>query len=189
MSTYNNPSLQLFLEATEPSYCLAWPTGVQNLLLISLGAGFSTTTVPEGKASHFNALDWARYAINELMGDSNLQQNILLHLIGERPPRPAGAAVPAAASPSTGAPENMAIKKMSTSLGGNKLLTYQRMTVEFSAERLRQLGLNVDPAQVSGLDCVDHMPDLQAIGQKIAKEQVNMEAVKSFFLIRQAGKP
>lgn len=182
VSTYNNPSMQLFLEATEPGYSLGWPTGIENVLLISLGAGFSVETVAEGKASGFNALDWARYAINELMGDSNLQQNVLMHLIGERPPRAAATSAMTSADVSTGAPEPSTIKKMSASLGGNKLLTYQRMTVELTAERLHGLGLSVDPSQVSALDCVDHMSDLQDIGQKIAKEQVNMDAVRSFFV-------
>src|SRR5690242_7674114 len=74
VSTYNNPSMQLFLEATEPDYNIGWPTGVDNLLLMSLGAGFSPETIAEGKAAHYNALNWAQYAIEELMGDANLQQ-------------------------------------------------------------------------------------------------------------------
>ncbi len=190
VSTYNNPSLQLFLEATEPNYRIGWATGVQNLLLISLGAGFNDATIAEGKASRYNALDWARYAINELMGDSNLQQNVLMHLIGEHPPR---AIAPLAAQDSglaqAGGPEMSTIKKMSATLGGNKLLTYQRITVELSTERLKGMGLQVDAAKVSALDCVDHMADLQAIGKKAAAEQVNMEAVKNFFLASRAGQP
>ena len=189
VSTYNNPSLQLFLEATEPSYRIGWATGVQNLLL-SLGAGFSDSTIAEGKASDYNALNWASYAINELMGDSNLQQNVLMHLIGERPPRPAAAVAAEKAIPTqSGAPEIATLTNISATLGGNKLLTYQRVTVELSADRLRALGLKVDAGAVSGLDCVDHMADLQAIGRKIAAEQVNMEAVKNFFLASRAGQP
>jgi uncharacterized protein len=189
VSSYNNPSMQLFLEATEASYGLGWETSVQNLLLISLGTGFSVATISEGKASGFNAINWAQYAINELMGDANLQQNILMHLIGERPARAPAPAGTQTGLSLAGGPGMSTIGKMSASLGGNKLLTYQRMTVEFTAERLRGLGLDVDPGKVSQLDAVDQMANLQAIGQKIAKEQVNMEAVKGFFLASRAGEP
>ena len=123
------------------------------------------------------------------MGDANLQQNILMHLIGERPAR---APVPASTQTGlslAGGPGMSTIKNISASLGGDKLLTYQRMTVEFTAERLRGLGLDVDPGRVSQLDATDQMANLQAIGQKIAREQVNMEAVKSFFLASRAGEP
>lgn len=85
VSSYNNPSLQVFLEATDPRYQFGWPTGVDKLLQISLGTGFSVLTVPAGKAEDYNLLDWARYSITELLADANLQQNVLMHLIGQPP--------------------------------------------------------------------------------------------------------
>ncbi|HKW26572.1 MAG TPA: patatin-like phospholipase family protein [Terriglobales bacterium] len=183
VSMYNNPSMQLFLEATEPDYNIGWPTGVDNLLLLSLGAGFSTGTIAEGKAGHYNALNWAQYAIEELMGDANLQQNTLMHLLGERPvqgERVAGAA--GRALEQAGAPTSFTLSKMSSSLGGNKLLTYQRITIGLTPQRLEQLGLaDINPVKVSKLDCVDQMANLQRIGRAIAIEQVNMQALRKFF--------
>lgn len=183
VSTYNNPSMQLFLEATEPDYNIGWPSGVDNLLLISLGAGFSTETIAEGKAAHYNALNWAQYAIEELMGDANLQQNVFMHLIGEHPAQALPAEMMAgAALARAGAPNSSALNKISGSLGGNKLLTYQRITIGLTRERLEQLGLSdIDPAKVIKLDCVDQMANLQRIGRAIAIEQVNMQALRRFF--------
>ena len=183
VSTYNNPSMQLFLEATEPDYRLAWPTGVDNLLLMSLGAGFSTEIIAEGKAAHYNALDWAQYAIEELMGDANLQQNVLMHLIGEHPRQAPPEGMPAGALPEAGAPSGSTLSNVSSSLGGSKLLTYQRITIGVSRQRLDQLGLSdIDPGKVGKLDCVDQMANLQRIGRAIAKEQVNMQALGKFFV-------
>jgi uncharacterized protein len=54
VSSYNNPSLQVFLEATAPNYHFGWPTGPDKLLLLSLGTGYSTMTVAPGKASGYN---------------------------------------------------------------------------------------------------------------------------------------
>lgn len=178
VSTYNNPSLQLFLEATEPAYGIGWPTGSETLLLISLGTGFSEDKIEEGKASGYNALNWAQYAIEELMGDANLQQNVLMHLIGEHP-----AAAPSASMAATGmAMPGSAVGRMSARLGGNRLLTYQRITVGLTRQRLDQLGLSeVDPGRIGKLDCVDQMDNLQKIGRAIAKEQVNMRALGKFF--------
>jgi predicted acylesterase/phospholipase RssA len=182
VSTYNNPSMQLFLEATEPDYNIGWPTGVDNLLLMSLGAGFSMGAIAEGKAAHYNALNWAQYAIEELMGDANLQQNVLMHLLGEHPAQAAPAGMAGAALAQAGAPAGSTLSKMSNSLGGNKLLTYQRITIGVTRQRLSQLGLaDIDPAKVGKLDCIDQMANLQRIGRAIAKEQVNMQALRKFF--------
>lgn len=183
VSTYNNPSMQLFLEATEPDYNIGWPTGVDNLLLMSLGAGFSSGTIAEGKASHYNALDWAGYAIEELMGDANLQQNVLMHMIGEHPAQVLpGGMTTGGAWAQAGAPTGSTLSKMSSSLGGNKLLTYQRITIGVTRQRLDQLGLSdIDPVKVGKLDCVDQVANLQRIGQAVAKEQVNMQALRKFF--------
>ena len=75
----------MFLEATEPSYSFGWETGVDKLLLMSLGTGYCRLSIAEGKASHYNLLDWAKYTVSDLLDDANLQQNLLMLLIGERP--------------------------------------------------------------------------------------------------------
>src|SRR5580700_1008639 len=59
VSSYNNPSMQVFLEATDPNYNFGWPTGPDKLLLMSLGTGFNGITIASGKASDYNLLDWA----------------------------------------------------------------------------------------------------------------------------------
>jgi hypothetical protein len=179
VSTYNNPSLQLFLEATDPAYQFGWPTGPDKLLLLSLGTGFNTVTIPPGAAAHFNVLDWARYTIKELMGDANLQQNVLMHLIGAKP---IGAASPAAAVGSApDAPNVSALDAMSVATA--KLLTYQRITIGLTRERLDGLGLkDIDPYRVREMDAADQITNMQRVGQAVAKEQVKMEVLKKFFM-------
>jgi len=183
VSSYNNPSLQVFLEATQPEHKLNWPTGTDSLLLISLGTGFDPVTVPEGKAARYELLDWAHYMIRELMNEANLQQNVLMHLIGERVPLPTGAPDPALAAAPPGTPDLNALNHIAGILGGTKLLTYQRITVEFGASRLAQLGLaDVDPSKVREMDAVDQIDNMRRIGQAVAKEQVHMARLKRFFI-------
>lgn len=182
VSSYNNPSLQVFLEATIPEYGVGWPMGTDNLLLLSLGTGYSAALIEEGKAVRFNLLDWARYVLKELMNEANLQQNLLMHLIGEKPaPAESGTAVAALAA-SPGTPSDAALTRVTTGLGARKILTYQRITVELTRKRLDELKLpDVDPAKVGELDAVDQIPNMQRLGEAVASEQVHMERLIRFF--------
>lgn len=184
VSSYNNPSLQLFLEATDQQYNLGWPTGPDKLLLLSLGTGFNSATIEEGTASGYNLLDWARYSVKGLLGDANLQQNVLMRLIGEHPAGPvviSGAERDAVRA--SGAPGEGALASMDTGLAAQKLLTYQRITVSLTRARLDGLGLtDIDPVKVREMDAVDQIGNMQRVGVAVAKEQVNMEALKHFFL-------
>jgi hypothetical protein len=176
--------MQVFLEATDPTYQFGWPTGTGTLLLMSLGTGFNAITVPAGKASGYNLLDWARYAIKELMNDANLQQNVLMHLIGQSPAGKAPApSAEATAARATGVPAADALDFISPGLGAYKALTYQRITVSLTRERLDGLNLgDIDPAKVGEMDAVDQIDNFQRIGQAIAKEQVRMDLLKQFFV-------
>jgi hypothetical protein len=184
VSSYNNPSLQLFLEATDPQYKFGWPADPDKLLLLSLGTGFNSITIDEGKASGYNVLDWARYSVHGLLGDANLQQNVLMRLIGEHP---AGPVVVSAAErkavSGSGAPGEQALTFLDSGLGAKKMLTYQRITVSLTRERLDGLGLkDVDPVKVREMDAVDQIGNMQRVGAAVAKEQVKMELLKQFFL-------
>lgn len=183
VSTYNNPSFQLFLEASDPAYVNGWPTGPDKLLLLSLGTGYNASTIEEGKASGYNLLNWARYTVHGLMGDANLQQNVLMHLIGQHPAGPVVTS-PAerAAVQATGAPGEDALAFMDKGLEANKLLTYQRITISLTEKRLKGLGLDdIDPVKVREMDAVDQIGNMQRVGAAVAREQVRMDALKQFF--------
>jgi uncharacterized protein len=185
VSSYNNPSLQVFLEATNKEYQFGWPTGSDRLLMLSLGTGFSRNEVPAGKASHFNLLDWAGYSVKELLADANLQQNVLMHLVGQPPSVAVESPIAEmeAAGIASGTPDAQALDQMSASLGSNKLLTYQRITVSLTRRRLDGLGLpDIDPVRVHQLDAADQIGNLQRIGAAVAKEQVKMELLQQFFV-------
>jgi len=118
-----------------------------------------------------------------LMNEANLQQNVLMHLIGERVSLPTGAPDPALAAAPPGTPDLNALNHVTRTLESTKLLTYQRITVEFGAKRLAQLGLpDVDPAKVREMDAVEEIDNMRRVGQAVAKEQVHMERLKHFFV-------
>jgi uncharacterized protein len=183
VSSYNNPALQVFLEATVPAYGIGWPAGVDKMLLVSLGTGFYPLTIEGGRAAHYNLLQWAGYVLKELMNEANLQQNVLLDLIGQRPTQAAtGMAEAVAAGAAAGIPSDDALAQMSAGLGGKKLLTYQRITIGLTRQRLDGLGLSdVDPAKVREMDAVDQIPNMMRVGAAVAQEQVHMERLIQFF--------
>lgn len=183
VSSYNNPALQVFLEATIPQYGYGWPMGADQLLLISLGTGFNAITIPAGKAAGYNLIDWGKYVVKEMMNDANLQQNLLLHIIGQRPPAAKSATAELVKSGAAkGVPDEKVMTQIGVGLNAQKLLTYQRITVGLTRERLDQLGLtDIDPIKVREMDAVDQIPNLQRIGAAVAKEQVRMDALARFF--------
>lgn len=183
VSSYNNPALQVFLEATVPDYGFGWPMGADNLMLLSLGTGFNAITIPPGKAAGYELLDWAKYMVKELMGEANLQQNVLMHIIGQRPPAVRSATAELTSTGAApGTPGVDALDLISGSMGAKKLVTYQRITVGLTRERLDQLGLHdVDPVKVREIDAADQIPNMQRLGAAVAEEQVRMEAFRKFF--------
>lgn len=183
VSSYNNPALQVFLEATVPEYGNGWPMGADKLMLISLGTGFSSVMIPAGKAAGYWELQWAEYLIKELMNEANLQQNTLMHLIGCRPEGVQSATKELVSSgAAVGIPDKNALDQVSRGLGPQKLVTYQRITVGLTRQRLDELGLHdVDPSKVAEMDAADQIPNFQRLGAAVAKEQVNMDAFRRFF--------
>jgi predicted acylesterase/phospholipase RssA len=183
VSSYNNPALQVFLEATVPQYGIGWPMGADRLMLISLGTGFNSVAIQSGKASSYWVLDWARYLIKEMMNEANLQQNMLMHLIGCRPDAVQSATKELVTSgAASGVPDESTLNLLGAGLAAQKLVTYQRITVGLTRQRLDQLGLpDVDPIKVREMDAADQIPNMQRVGAAVAKEQVKMEAFRGFF--------
>jgi hypothetical protein len=164
MSSYNNPSFQLFREATQSEYGIGWAPGEKNMLLISVGTGYRIEEIPYPKARNYKALNWAPYAIGSFMDSANLQQNLLMRLMSQRvPDRRSG------------------LKPDYLSSFFKPLLTYYRYTISFTEERFKELNLaDIDVDKVQALDCVDQILALQQIGKAIAREQVQVDDFKDF---------
>ena len=163
LSPYNNPAFQLFLEATWPEYGISWTPGKNNMLLISVGTGFSVEIIPFPKARRFKALSWAPYAIDTFMDSANLQQNHLLQLMSQER-----------------ADRNSSSSTHPVTDYFQSLLTYHRYTISFDQERFKDLNLeDIDVEKVKPLDCIDQIQTLQRIGKKIA-EPITIEAFEGF---------
>jgi len=191
VSMFNNPSFQLFLEATKKEYGIGWETGKDNILLVSVGTGFRLGKIPVGKAKKYTAIDWAVYAVSTLMEDANAQQNFIMSLIAHTPPEKQAQIreeLQAISVPqfqdlqdlaSDGIPEDINVGEVISRL--SNLLTYKRYTTEFTDKRFRELGLShIDPDAVAPMDAVGEMPALLEIGAAIAREQVQPDDFSGF---------
>lgn len=82
ITPYNNPALLLFSMATLPCYNLNWPTGVDNMLLVSVGTGRVRTGAGSMRGNQMNLLFHALSIPLALMDSINLQQDVICRTIG-----------------------------------------------------------------------------------------------------------
>jgi hypothetical protein len=82
ITPYNNPALLLFMMATLPAYKLGWETGVDKMLLVSLGTGRIRTGIGLRRGDQMSLLFHARSLPVALMDSINLQQDMLCRTIG-----------------------------------------------------------------------------------------------------------
>ncbi|WP_017659390.1 patatin-like phospholipase family protein [Baaleninema simplex] len=189
MSMFNNPSFQLFLEATKPDYGIGWKTGKDNLLLISVGTGFRQGKIPFNNAKGYTLVDWAIYAVSTLMEDASAQQNFLMSLFAHTPEAESqaiGRELEAIAVPQLHNVEDLVSEELPPDTTGilarlSNLLTYHRYSTAFTLERFRELGLSgIDPDAVAPMDAVKEIPAFLTIGEAIANEQVRKADFENF---------
>ncbi len=124
VSANNNPSMQLFMLALEPSYKFGWKSGADNLMMTSCGTGARRPRV-EGKA--FQGLPPGLrgvHALRAMVYDTQMQGVMMMQAFSE--PKRRGAI-------------NSEIGDMrGVCISGAPLLDYQRMDVALDTKPKRQ---------------------------------------------------
>jgi hypothetical protein len=157
---YNNPAFLLFLMSTVGSYKVEWETGVENMLLVSVGTGTAAKANELLTAGDMNLLYNASSIPGALMYAALNEQDLLCRVFGRcragaELDRELGTLVETAG--------------MSQSLP--KLFTYMRYNASLSHKGLEALGLdNVVPEQVQQMDSVRHIRQLQEVGRAASKQ-------------------
>ena len=82
ISPYNNPALLLYLMATLPAYNLGWETGVDKMLLVSVGTGRSRTGAGLLRGDQMNMLYNVGSIPKALMSSISVEQDVLCRTIG-----------------------------------------------------------------------------------------------------------
>jgi uncharacterized protein len=168
VTMYNNPAFQLFLMATSEPYRLLWPTSEEKMLLVSVGTGASANANNNLSPEEMNLLYNAGTIPSALMAAALHEQDFLCRIFGKC---------------LTG---DFLDREIGTVIGQGipnvpKLFTYVRYNAELSCEGLAALGLeHVNPVHVQQMDSVDHIGEMQEVGQTLAQRKVKAEHFAGF---------
>jgi hypothetical protein len=83
VTPYNNPALLLYLMATLPCYNLGWETGVDKMLLVSIGTGRERIGSGALSADQMSLLFHARSVPVALIDSSSVEQDMICRALGE----------------------------------------------------------------------------------------------------------
>ena len=168
VTMYNNPAFQLFLMATLPAYKLQWPSGVDRMLLVSVGTGANPKANAHLRPEDIHLLYNASSIPSALMFAALNEQDFLCRIFGDCL---AGDELDCEVGHMRGedAPATP------------KLFTYMRYSPQLTPEGLAQLGLSrIRPENVQALDSVEHIQELQQVGKALAEREVRESHFERF---------
>jgi hypothetical protein len=169
VTMYNNPAFQMFLMATvdrfwpsAPAEQRGWPTGVDKMLIVSVGTGTSPGLQERLDPDQMNLLFNATTIPSALMFAALNEQDFLCRVFGEC---------------LAGDPLDREVGDMIGSTGplaaADKLFTYARYNAELTAAGLRLLDCaDIDPETVQKLDSTEGIPELRRVGKAVAERKV-----------------
>jgi patatin-like phospholipase/acyl hydrolase len=160
VTMYNNPAFQLFLMATVKPYKLEWPTGEDQLLLVSVGTGAAAGSNADLDPGQMNLLYNASSIPSALMFAASNEQDMLCRVCGRC---------------LHGGEIDSEVLDLKGDIGPGsiekKFFTYLRYNADLSRAGLDALGLpHIKPDAVQQMDSVQYIPQLQEVGQAVAKE-------------------
>jgi hypothetical protein len=171
VSPFNNPSLMALMYATMNGFRLSWPTGADNLLLISIGTGAADPEVTHASLAAKQAIN----ALLSLMNDTAaLQETLLQWLSHTQTPRIFDREM-----------GNLQAEVM----GGVPMLTYLRYNVDLRADEVRLLDPDLRDGKVieslSAMDAPENMATLHRLGALAADRDVKETHFPENFDLRQ----
>src|SRR6202048_2055701 len=167
VTMYNNPAFQMFLMATVDRYLVhapagsVWKTGVDDMLIVSIGTGTSPGENYSLRPEEMNLLFNATTIPSALMYAALNEQDFLCRVFGDCV---------------AGPPLDREIDDMIGSRRplDTKLFRYARYNAELTTTGLTALGCGqIEPRSVQKLDSIDAIPDLQKIGKAVAEQRVD----------------
>ncbi|HRD63905.1 MAG TPA: patatin-like phospholipase family protein [Nocardioides sp.] len=157
VTTLNNPALQLVLMATLPAYRLNWPTGRDELLLVSVGTGTSEQVQVDLRADDLNLLDYATAVPEALIHSAAVQNDYLCRVLGECRSGP------------------VLDTELGDLVGGAGLLpeplfSYVRYDAETHPASLASLGVtHLSAEHLDRIDGVDYLDEMREFGRAVAR--------------------
>jgi hypothetical protein len=162
VTPHNNPALQLLLMAVLDGHGLKWPTGKDQLFLVSVGCGTYRRQITHEATERLPAVALAVQVLTGLMADTqNLTQTLLTWLSGDRSPWPLDSEI--------------------GDLSGNRppgggLLSFRRFDIRLEADWLNALpNLSLAQSEVDRLRVLDDassIPRAYEIARAVAERSI-----------------
>lgn len=169
ITMYNNPAFQLFLMATVPQYRLCWQTGVDRMLLVSIGTGTSPNANVDLAPGEMNLLYNASSIPSALMFAASNEQDFLCRVFGDAR---CGEALDREVGDLIGPVDPLPDGRIPWP-AHPKLFTYMRYNAELTTTGLTDLGVgHILPEHVQELDSVEHITELQEVGRAVVERKV-----------------
>lgn len=154
LTPHNNPALKLFQMATLPQYGVGWETGVDRMLLVSVGTGRQEKLIKKPKAQGVGIRKLAVSAPSWLMTGASAENDLMCRMLGHCVHGPKV--------------DNEVGDLKGESIDG-KLFTYARYDISLTDDLLRELKLP-GLAKDLQLDSVSRLKDFEEIGNKAAEQ-------------------
>jgi len=173
VTTYNNPAFLAFQMATAAPYKINWPTGTDQMLIVSVGTGKVANVRPDLEAGDLWLLDHAKNIPSALMNAACDGWDMACRTIGQC---------------RFGAPidrefGDMVVSPSISDKHSGKLFSYVRYDPDVTAAGLAELGLSdVDAAHVQLMDSTDHIADIQKVGATFATRHLDLDGHFQGFL-------
>jgi predicted acylesterase/phospholipase RssA len=175
MTTYNNPAWMAVQMATARPYGINWRTGVDEMLVVSVGTGNAASSRPNLKPEEMWLLDHAKTIPLALMNAATAGWDMVCRIVGEcRFGGPIDREFGSMIQPSGTSPDQ-------SNWSGAKQFAYVRYDPLTSREGLNDLGLHEIPEQdLAAMDDVKKIPELMQVGSAYAERHLSLEHLCGF---------
>ncbi|KJS03959.1 MAG: hypothetical protein VR73_16040 [Gammaproteobacteria bacterium BRH_c0] len=160
VTPYNNPALIAALTAIMPCYNLKWPTGVDNIQVVSIGTGSMRTRFPAKTAQRIHLFDQLDHFIPAIMGATSSNQDLLCRVLGNCV---YGDEIDSEIGDLVGSSVTQSTKK---------LFSYVRYNIRFDAAESMQIA-----SSQNKLDNLNLLPILKEVGQEYADNKVKRKDI------------
>jgi len=162
VTTYNNPAFLAYQMATAAPYKIEWPTGEDQMLIVSIGTGKAANERLDLAADDLWLLDHAKNIPSALMSAACDGWDMACRTVGKC---------------RFGAPIDSEFGDMVAVDNGDsgRLFSYVRYDPDVTRSGLDALGLTqVDAEHVRLMDSTDHIPEIQKVGAGFAARHVDL---------------
>jgi patatin-like phospholipase/acyl hydrolase len=175
VTTYNNPAYMAFQMATAEPYHINWKTGVDQLLIVSIGTGNAPMKKDNLKTEDLWLLEYAKSIPSALMNAATAGWDMVCRLIGEcRYGGPIDSEFGAMMLPPGGASTR-------SNWTGPKQFAYVRYDPLTTQNSLNDLGLShISEASMQQMDDVSMIPALYEVGETYADRYLDLHHLNGF---------